>query len=37
LKVADLKRYSDHELAAIHGIGRNALEILKKAKGEDNR
>ena len=32
LKVADLKKYSDQELAAIHGIGHNALAILKKAK-----
>lgn len=32
LKVADLNKYSDKELAAIHGIGRKALEILRKAK-----
>jgi uncharacterized protein YdhG (YjbR/CyaY superfamily) len=37
LKVSDLNRYSDQDLAAIHGIGISALEILKKAKLTVNR
>jgi uncharacterized protein YdhG (YjbR/CyaY superfamily) len=32
LKISDLKKFNDQELAAIHGVGPNALEILKKAK-----
>jgi uncharacterized protein YdhG (YjbR/CyaY superfamily) len=36
LKVSDLKRYNDQQLAAIHGIGSNALAILKKTKRKVN-
>lgn len=37
VKVTDLKRYSNQDLAAIHGIGSNALVILKRAKREVER
>ncbi|MBU3693154.1 MAG: hypothetical protein FGM47_06535 [Candidatus Nanopelagicaceae bacterium] len=37
LKLSDLKRYSEAELAEVHGIGPNALAILMKTKEASKR
>lgn len=32
LKISDLKKWSDEELLELHGMGPNAMKILKKVR-----